>query len=35
MKIGILTFHYAYNFGAVWQCYGLQQTLNRLGYNEV
>lgn len=35
MKIGILTFHYAYNFGAVWQCYGLQQTLNCLGYNEV
>lgn len=35
MKIGILTFHYAYNFGAVWQCYGLQQTLNRLGYNDV
>lgn len=35
MKIGILTFHYAYNFGAVWQCYGLQQTLMRLGYRDV
>jgi hypothetical protein len=35
MKIGILTFHFAYNYGAMWQCYGLQQALKRLGYNDV
>lgn len=27
LKIGILTFHYAHNYGAVLQCYALQQTL--------
>jgi len=27
MKIGILTFHCAYNYGAVLQCYALQQAL--------
>ena len=29
--IGILTFHRAVNYGAVLQCYALQQTLNDLG----
>ncbi len=32
MKIGILTFHCAHNYGAVIQCYGLQQYLKRLGH---
>lgn len=31
MKIGILTFHCAHNYGAVLQCYALQQVLKRLG----
>lgn len=35
MKIGILTFHYSYNYGAVLQCYGLVQTLHRLGFKDV
>lgn len=30
-KIGILTFHSAYNYGAVLQCYALQQTLLEFG----
>ncbi len=30
LKIGILTFHYAHNYGAVLQCYALQQTLRNL-----
>lgn len=29
MKIGILTFHYAQNYGAVLQCYALQRTLEK------
>lgn len=33
MKIGILTFHRARNFGAVLQCYALQETLFQLGYD--
>ena len=33
MKLGILTFHRASNYGAVLQCYALQQTLTRLGYD--
>lgn len=33
MKIGILTFHSAYNFGAVLQCYALFSTLTKLGHN--
>ena len=33
MKIGILTFHSAYNFGAVLQCYALFSTLTELGHN--
>lgn len=32
MKIGILTFHCAYNFGAVLQCYALFSTLSELGH---
>lgn len=31
MKIGILTFHCAHNYGAVLQCYALQETLKRMG----
>lgn len=34
MKIGILTFHWATNYGAVLQCYALQTYLKSLG-NEV
>lgn len=33
MKIGILTFHCAYNFGAVLQCYALSVFLRRQGYD--
>lgn len=32
MKIGILTFHCAANYGAVLQAYGLQETLRHLGH---
>lgn len=32
MKIGILTFHWATNYGAVLQCYALQEFLLRYGY---
>lgn len=32
MKIGILTFHRAYNYGAVLQCYALQEVLKRMGH---
>lgn len=32
MKIGILTFHCAHNYGAVLQCYALQETLSQLGH---
>lgn len=31
-RIGILTFHFSQNSGAVLQTYALQQTLNNLGY---
>lgn len=33
MKIGILTFHRAINYGAVLQCYGLYETLSYMGHN--
>lgn len=33
MKIGILTFHRAHNYGAVLQAYALQEFLINLGYN--
>lgn len=32
MKIGILTFHCAHNYGAVLQCYALQETLKAMGH---
>lgn len=32
MRIGILTFHCAYNFGAVLQCYALKEYLSFLGH---
>lgn len=32
MKIGILTFHRAHNYGAVLQCYALQETFRRKGH---
>lgn len=32
MRIGILTFHSAYNYGAVLQCYALQEYLKSLGH---
>lgn len=32
MKIGILTFHCAHNYGAVLQAYGLQETLKAMGH---
>lgn len=31
MKIGILTFHLAHNYGAVLQCYALQEVLRKTG----
>ena len=33
MKIGILTFHRAHNYGAVLQCYALQEILRRRGHD--
>lgn len=33
MRIGLLTFHNADNYGAVLQCYALQQYLTLLGHN--
>ncbi len=32
-KVGILTFHRAHNYGAVLQCYALQEVLKGLGYD--
>ena len=32
MKVGIVTFHKAYSFGAACQCYALQQYLKNQGY---
>ena len=32
MKVGILTFHRALNYGAVLQCYALQESIKSLGY---
>ena len=34
MRVGILTFHCAHNYGAVLQCYALQEVLRGMG-NEV
>lgn len=33
MKIGILTFHFAHNYGAVLQCYALQEYLKSTGHD--
>ena len=33
MKIGIITFHKAHNYGAVIQCFALQETLRNMGHN--
>ena len=33
MKIGILTFHRAINYGAVLQCYALYMTLSKMGHD--
>ena len=33
MKIGILTFHSAHNYGAVLQAYGMQKEIERLGHS--
>lgn len=33
MNIGILTFHCAHNYGAVLQCYALQETLKSMGHD--
>ena len=33
MRIGILTFHRAHNYGAVLQCYALQEVLKSRGYD--
>ena len=33
MKIGILTFHCAHNYGAVLQCYATQEFLHSKGYD--
>ena len=33
MKIGILTFHRAHNYGAVLQCYAMQEILKNLGHD--
>lgn len=32
MKVGILTFHRAHNYGAVLQCYALQESFRRMGH---
>ena len=32
-KVGVLTFHRAYNFGAVLQAYALQRTIEKNGYD--
>ena len=33
MKVGILTFHNAHNYGAVLQCFALQHYLEEIGYD--
>lgn len=33
MKIGILTYHRAHNYGAVLQCYAMQETLKAMGHD--
>lgn len=33
MKIGILTYHFARNYGAILQCYALQESLKEMGHD--
>lgn len=33
MKVNIITFHFVHNFGAVLQCFALQEKLKELGYD--
>ncbi len=33
MKVGILTFHRAHNYGAVLQCYALQEVIRSMGHD--
>lgn len=33
IKIGIITFHKARNYGAILQCYGLQKSIDQFGYD--
>ena len=33
MKIGILTFHCAHNYGAVLQAYAIQEPLKLMGFD--
>ena len=33
MKIGILTFHRTHNYGAVLQCFALQETIRKMGHD--
>lgn len=35
MKIGLLNFHYAYNYGAVLQCLALLRTLEKMGHEPI
>lgn len=35
MKVGILTYHNAQNYGAVLQCYALQQYIKKLGHDAI
>lgn len=33
MKVNIITFHFVHNYGAVLQCYALQEELKKMGYD--
>ena len=32
LRVGIINFHFAYNYGAVLECYALQETLSKMGH---
>ena len=32
-KVGIITYHFARNYGAVLQCYALRKYLEKVGYD--
>ena len=34
-KIGIITYHFALNYGAVLQCYALKEYLSSIGYDVI